>query len=244
MTRTVLITGAAKGIGRAISEAFAQNKYNVVINYFSSEEAAKELEKSLIKQGFSALAVGADVSQRVQVEKMMDAVNRAFGSIDVLVNNAGISQNKLFTDTTEEEWDSMINVNLKGMFNCSQIVVPEMVMKKQGKIINISSIWGMVGASCEVSYSTAKAGMIGFTKALAKELGPSNIQVNCVAPGVIETDMMDSFTAEEKSILIDQTPLMRFGKAEEIANLVFFLAQPEADFITGQVISSNGGLVI
>ncbi|MDD3364411.1 MAG: SDR family oxidoreductase [Syntrophomonas sp.] len=244
MNRTVLITGGAKGIGKAISEIFARNKYNVVINYFSSEEAAQELEKSLIEQGFSALAICADVTKRVEIEKLIDTVHGAFGSIDVLVNNAGISQYKLFTDTTEEEWDSMINVHLKGLYNCSQMVVPEMVRKKQGKIINISSIWGMVGASCEVSYSTAKAGMIGFTKALAKELGPSNIQVNCVAPGVIETDMMDSFTEEEKGMLIEKTPLMRFGKAEEIANLVFYLAQHETDFITGQVISSNGGLVI
>ncbi|PKM76565.1 MAG: 3-oxoacyl-ACP reductase [Firmicutes bacterium HGW-Firmicutes-15] len=244
MNRTVLITGGAKGIGKAISEVFAQNHYNVVINYFSSEKAAQKLEKDLLERGFSALAICADVTKRGEIEKLIDTVHWAFGSIDVLVNNAGISQNKLFTDTTEEEWDSMINVHLKGMYNCSQMVVPEMVRKKQGKIINISSIWGMVGASCEVSYSTAKAGMIGFTKALAKELGPSNIQVNCVAPGVIETEMMDSFTEEEKGMMIEQTPLMRFGKAEEIANLVFYLAQPGADFITGQVISSNGGLVI
>jgi len=244
MNRTVLISGGAKGIGKAIAGVFARNNYNVVINYFSSEEAAQELQKSLTEQGFSAAAICADITKRVEVEKLMEIVNGVFGSIDVLVNNAGISQNKLFTDTTEEEWDSMINVHLKGMYNCCQMVVPEMIRKKRGKIINISSIWGMVGASCEVGYSTAKAGMIGFTKALAKELGPSNIQVNCVAPGVIETDMMDSFTEEEKGMLIEQTPLMRFGKAEEIANLVFFLAQPEADFITGQVISSNGGLVI
>jgi 3-oxoacyl-[acyl-carrier protein] reductase len=244
MNRTVLITGGARGIGKAISEIFAKYEYNVVINYFNSEEAAKKLEKDLINQGFSALAICADVTKRVQIEKLIDTVHGVFGSIDVLVNNAGVSQNKLFTDTTEEEWDSMIDVHLKGLFNCSKMVVPGMVTKKKGKIINISSIWGMVGASCEVSYSTAKAGMIGFTKALAKELGPSNIQVNCVAPGIIETDMMNAFNEEEKSILIEKTPLMRFGKAEEIANLVFYLAQHEADFITGQVISANGGLVV
>jgi 3-oxoacyl-[acyl-carrier protein] reductase len=244
MSKTVLISGGARGIGKSISEIFAKNKYNVVINYFSSEIAARKLENRLMNQGFSALAVFADVTKRADMERMIDTVQGAFGSIDVLINNAGISQNKLFTDTTEEEWDSMLNVHLKGMYNCSQMVVPEMVRKKEGKIINISSIWGMVGASCEVSYSTAKAGMIGFTKALAKELGPSNIQVNCVAPGVIDTDMMESFTEEEKSMLIEKTPLMRLGKADEIANLVFYLAQPEANFITGQVISSNGGLVI
>lgn len=243
MSRTVFLSGAAKGIGKAIAEIFARNGYNVVINYFSSAAAAQKLERSLIEQGFCALAIGADITKREQVEKMMETVHDTFGSIDVLVNNAGISANKLFTDITEDEWDSMMDVHLKGMFNCTQMVIPNMVRNKQGKIINISSIWGMVGASCEVSYSTAKAGMIGFTKALAKELGPCNIQVNCVAPGVIETDMMSSFTAEEKNSLIEQTPLMRFGKAEEIASLVFYLAQSEADFITGQVISSNGGFV-
>ncbi len=244
MQKTVLISGAARGIGRAIAETFASKGYNVVINYFSSEEAAQRLEKSLTGQGFSALAIRSDVTNREQVEKMIHTVGRIFGPIDVLVNNAGISSNKLFTDTTEPEWDRMMDVHLKGMYNCSQLVIPAMVSKKHGKIINISSIWGMVGASCEVSYSTAKAGMIGFTKALAKELGPSNIQVNCVTPGVIDTDMMNSFTAEEKGMLIEQTPLMRLGQAEEIASLVFYLAQPEADFITGQVISANGGLVI
>jgi 3-oxoacyl-[acyl-carrier protein] reductase len=198
----------------------------------------------LKEQGYSALIIGADVTKREQVEKMRDTIHAVYGSIDIFVNNAGISANKLFTDTSETEWDAMMDVHLKGMFNCSQMVVPDMVKNKRGKIINISSIWGMVGASCEVSYSTAKAGMIGFTKALAKELGPSNIQVNCVAPGVIDTDMMSSFSEEEKGMLIEQTPLMRLGKPSEIASLVFYLAQPDADFITGQVISSNGGFVI
>jgi 3-oxoacyl-[acyl-carrier protein] reductase len=244
MNETILISGAAKGIGKAIAEIFARSGYNVVINYFKSEDAARQLAATLKEQGLSAMAIGADVTKREQVEKMVDTVYGVFGSIDILVNNAGISTNKLFTDTTETEWDAMMDVHLKGMFNCSQMVVPDMVKNKRGKIINISSIWGMVGASCEVSYSTAKAGMIGFTKALAKELGPSNIQVNCVAPGVIDTDMMSSFSEEEKGMLIEQTPLMRLGKPSEIASLVFYLAQPDADFITGQVISSNGGFVI
>ena len=244
MNRTVLITGGAKGIGKAIAEIFAKNQYNVIINYFSSEEEAKNLEKDLIEQGFSALAFRADITKMAQMEKMIEDVNMIFGPIDVLVNNAGVSQYKLFTDTAEEDWDAMINVHLKGMYNCCKMVVPKMISKKKGKIINISSIWGMVGASCEVSYSTAKAGMIGFTKALAKELGPSNIQVNCVTPGVIETDMLNSLNEEDKILLIEKTPLMRFGKAEEIANLVCYLAMQESDFITGQIISPNGGLVI
>ncbi|MDD4802700.1 MAG: SDR family oxidoreductase [Syntrophomonas sp.] len=244
MNRTVLISGGAKGIGKAIAEVFALNHYNVAINYFHSAKAARQLEQRLNEQGFSVLALNADVTIRAEVRQMINAVYESFGPIDVLVNNAGISQSKIFTDITEEEWDEMINIHLKGMFNCSHMVVPAMVTRKQGKIINISSIWGMVGASCEVSYSTAKAGIIGFTKALAKELGPCNIQVNCVAPGAIETDMMDCFSDEEKNMLIEQTPLMRLGKAQEIADLVFYLAQPQADFITGQVISPNGGLVI
>lgn len=244
MKKTVLITGGAKGIGKATVEAFAENQFNVVINYFSSEKAATSIASQLRGRGLSALALRADITQRLEVERMVEEACQAFGSIDVLVNNAGISHYKLFPEITEEEWDRMIDVHLKGMYNCCKLVVPEMIRKKKGKIINISSIWGMVGASCEVSYSTAKAGMIGFTKALAKELGPSNIQVNCVAPGVIETDMLNPLTEVDKSLLRDEIPLMRFGQVKEIANLVLYLAKHESDYITGQVISPNGGLVM
>jgi len=244
MKRTVLITGGAKGIGKATAEVFAENHFNVVVNYFSSEKAAKNLVNKLRERGLSALALCADITQKVEVEKMVEVAYQAFGSIDVLVNNAGISHYQLFSEITEDEWDRMINVHLKGMYNCCKLVVPEMIRQKQGKIINISSIWGMVGASCEVSYSTAKAGMIGFTKALAKELGPSNIQVNCVAPGVIETDMLNPLTEMDKNLLREEIPLMRFGQVEEISNLVLYLAKQESDYITGQVISPNGGLVI
>ncbi|MGI6119373.1 MAG: elongation factor P 5-aminopentanone reductase [Desulfosporosinus sp.] len=244
MTRTVLITGGAKGIGKATAEVFAENNFNVVINYLSSKKAANSLANKLQKRGLAVLPLCADVTQKVQVDKMIKEACQAFGAIDVLVNNAGISHYKLFPEITEEEWDRMINVHLKGMYNCCKSVVPEMIRNKRGKIINITSIWGMVGASCEVSYSTAKAGMIGFTKALAKELGPSNIQVNCVAPGVIETDMLNSLTEADKNLLRKEIPLMRFGKVEEIAHLVLYLAKQEADYITGQVISPNGGLVI
>jgi 3-oxoacyl-[acyl-carrier protein] reductase len=244
MKKTVLVTGAAKGIGRAIAEVFAENEFNVVINYLSSEKSAQSLVSELKERGFSALALSADITQKAQVEKMFEQAYQAFGSIDILVNNAGISHYKLFQEITEDEWDKMINVHLKGMYNCSQQVVPEMIRKNTGKIINISSIWGMVGASCEVSYSTAKAGMIGFTKALAKELGPSNIQVNCVAPGVIDTDMLNPLSQEDKELVREEIPLMRFGQAKEIAKVVLFLAKQESDYITGQVISPNGGLVI
>lgn len=244
MKKTVLVTGAAKGIGRAIAEVFAENEFNVVINYLSSEKSAQSLVSELKERGFSALALSADITQKAQVEKMFEQAYQAFGSIDILVNNAGISHYKLFQEITEDEWDKMINVHLKGMYNCSQQVVPEMIRKNTGKIINISSIWGMVGASCEVSYSTAKAGMIGFTKALAKELGPSNIQVNCVAPGVIDTDMLNPLSQEDRELVREEIPLMRFGQAKEIAKVVLFLAKQESDYITGQVISPNGGLVI
>lgn len=244
MKKTVLITGGAKGIGRATAELFAENDFNVVINYLSSEKAAQSLVNKLRERGWSALALGADITRKAEVEKMFEEAHQAFGAVDVLVNNAGISHYKLFPEITEEEWDKMINVHLKGMYNCCKQVVPDMIREKQGKIINISSIWGMVGASCEVSYSTAKAGMIGFTKALAKELGPSNIQVNCVAPGVIETDMLNPLGQEDKDLLREEIPLMRFGQVEEIANVVLFLAKQESDYITGQVISPNGGLVI
>ncbi len=244
MKKTVLITGSSRGIGSSIAETFAQNNYNVIINYFKSEKKALDLESNLLKAGYSVMVYKADIRKRKEVEAMVNDSIQKFGSIDVLVNNAGISQQKLFTDITEDEWDNMMNIHIKGMFNCSQCVAPHMISNKKGKIINISSIWGMVGASCEVHYSTAKAGIIGFTKALAKELGPSNIQVNCIAPGIIETDMNSFLNEEEKSWLVEDTPLMRFGKPEEVAENVLYIASEKADFITGQVISVNGGFVI
>ena len=174
---------------------------------------------------------------------MVEMAYDKFGKIDVLINNAGICQYKLFTDINEDEWDQMINVHLKGMYNLSKAIVPRMIEEKKGKIINISSIWGMVGGSCEVSYSTAKAGMIGFTKALAKELGPSNIQVNAVAPGVIDT-AMNNFSENDMSYILEEIPMMRIGKTEEVAALVIFLASEGANYITGQIISPNGGMVV
>lgn len=244
MKKTVLITGASRGIGSAIAKVFAQNNYNVIINYFKSEKEALSLQANLFKKGYNVIAYKADVTKRNEVEAMINEGIKRFGAIDVVVNNAGISQQKLFTDITEEEWDNMLNIHIKGMFNCSQCALPHMISRKEGKIINISSIWGMVGASCEVHYSTAKAGIIGFTKALAKEVGPSNIQVNCVAPGIIETDMNSFLDEKEKDWLVEDTPLMRFGRPEEVAETVLYLASDKSDFITGQVISINGGFVI
>jgi len=244
MKKTVLITGSARGIGRTTARMFAENDFNVVINYLHSKQDACSLATELENLGHSVMTYRADVSRREQVEGMVASCISHFGSVDILVNNAGIAQQKLFTDITEDDWDRMLDVHVKGIFHCCQCVLPFMINRKQGKIINISSIWGMTGASCEVHYSTAKAAVIGFTKALAKELGPSNIQVNCVAPGIIETDMNAALEEAERDVLLQDTPLMRFGTPADIAHAVFYLASDKADFLTGQVISPNGGFVI
>jgi len=244
MSGAVIITGASRGIGRAAAEMFAGHGYGVVINYLHSGARAYELCEKLKKGGSRAIVCKADITRRGQVEAMVERCMDAFGSIDVLVNNAGIAGQKLFTDITEHEWDHMMDVHVKGMFHCCQCVLPYMIKKKSGRIINISSIWGIAGASCEVHYSTAKAAIIGFTKALAKELGPSNITVNCVAPGLTETDMISSMTEKEKRDFTELSPVSRAGAPEEIASAIFFLASGGAGFITGQVLSPNGGIVM
>lgn len=244
MKKTVLVTGSSKGIGRATAELFAENDFNVMINYLHSEKEALALVEGLKKQGHSVMAYKADVAVREQVEGMVASCISNFGSIDILVNNAGTAQQKLFTDITDEDWDRMMDIHVKGIFNCCQCVLPFMISNKQGKITNISSIWGMTGASCEVHYSAAKAAVIGFTKALAKELGPSNIQVNCVAPGIIATDMNAALDEVESQKLMADTPLMRFGTPADVAHAVFYLSSEQADFLTGQVLSPNGGFVI
>ena len=190
------------------------------------------------------IKVQGDVSNRIQVDSMMNIIYNRFGDIDVLVNNAGVAQQKLFTDISEDDWDWMFNVNIKGMFNCCQAVLPKMINNKRGKIINISSIWGLTGSSCEVHYSASKAAVIEFTKALAKEVGPSNIQVNCVAPGIIKTDMITHLNTSIIEKLKSDTPLGILGTPRDIAEVVLFLASSKADFITGQIISPNGGFVI
>ncbi|HBF3784081.1 elongation factor P 5-aminopentanone reductase [Clostridioides difficile] len=242
--KTVLITGGARGIGKAMSKAFAKEGYNVLVNFNKSENEAKELYTILNEKNFSVKLFKANISNREDVEDMVDYCIKEFGGLDVLVNNAAVSQDKLFTDITDEDWDNMMNINLKGSFYCSQVALKYMISEKKGNIINISSIWGISGASCEVHYSITKAGIIGMTKALAKEVGPSNIRVNSIAPGVINTDMLSGYNEEDIDALVEETPLMRLGTPEDIANCAIFLASDKSNFITGQVISPNGGFVI
>lgn len=242
--KTVLITGASRGIGAQTAIQFGSLGYNVIINYNKSEKEAMSVFNKIKSIGGRAIIYKADVSNRDEVNNMFRFAYDVFDKIDVLVNNAGIAQQKLFTDITESEWDLMFDINIKGMYNCCQLALPNMIHYKQGKIINISSIWGISGASCEVHYSAAKAAVIGFTKALAKEVGPSGITVNCVAPGVIDTDMNGNLDSNTISALLDETPLEKLGQPEDIANVIIFLSSDKADFITGQIISPNGGFVI
>jgi len=244
MKKTVLITGSSRGIGRATAMLFAREGYRTVIHYQQAEKEALSLLAQLRGEGHTAIALQADIGDRKQVDRLFEKVTQQLGAVDVLVNNAGIAQQKLFIDLTDEDWDNMLRVHVNGMFYCSQCAAPPMIHKGAGKIINISSIWGITGGSCEVHYSTAKAAVIGFTKALAKELGSSGIQVNCVAPGIIETDMNASLTDQTACELKENTPLQRFGSAQDVANSILFLASDKADFITGQVLSPNGGFVI
>lgn len=242
--KTVLITGASRGIGRATAKLFAESGYNVLINYNKSEEEAYDLYNSLKDKGYSVSIFKADVSNKFEVNLMINHCIGIFGKIDILVNNAGITQSKLFTDITDEDWKEMMDTNLNGIFYTTQKALQYMLPEMSGKIINISSIWGMVGGSFEVHYSTSKAAIIGMSKALAKELGPSNIQVNVIAPGVIQTDMLNDIDEDIIDTLREETPLMRLGTPEDIANCVLFLASEKSNFITGQVISPNGGFVI
>lgn len=244
MSKTVLVTGASRGIGYEIAKLFATSGYKVAINYNQNKIAADLLSKELLEAGYSSMVIQADVSNKEQVDSMINLVNKQFGEIDVLVNNAGIAKQQLFTDISIQEWDKMFDVNVRSMFLCCQGVLSTMIRNKSGKIINISSIWGMTGASCEVLYSTTKAAVIGLTKALAKELGPSNIQVNCVAPGVIDTDMNVDLDQATFEALKEQTPLGAIGRGIDVAETVLFLASGKANFITGQVISPNGGILI
>ncbi len=243
MNKTVLVTGGAKGIGRQIVIDFAKLGYNVCINYNTSEMQAKQLVKEL--SNYNIITYKCDIKDRVKVDNMVDYVITNFGGIDILVNNAGIAQYKLFTDLTSDDMENMVNTSIIGTFNVTQSVLKKsMIKKNSGRIINISSIWGMVGASCEVAYSTVKAGIIGFTKSLAKELSMSNITVNSVAPGVIETDMIKGFNNDEITEIKNEIPQNRIGTVKDVSNCVLFLASDTSSYITGQVISPNGGIVM
>ncbi len=243
MNKTVLITGAASGIGAATAILFAEKGYKVALNYNSSSAAANMLCSTLSEQ-YDVMTVKADISKFNEVEAMVASVRAKFGKIDILVNNAGISQQKLFNNISPDDWNRMISVNLTGAYNCSRAVINGMINRKYGAIVNVSSIWGETGGSCEVHYSAAKAGLIGLTKSLAKEVGPSGIRVNCVTPGVIATNMNSHLSVEDLNALAEETPLCRLGTAEEVARAIYFLCSDDASFITGQVLGVNGGLYI
>ena len=234
----VVVTGASRGIGREIAKSLAKKGNKVIANYNKSEEQAQSLQKE-----FENIDIyKADVSKRQEVKQMVEYVINKYGKIDILINNAGISENKLFTDVTDEDWQNVINTNLYSAFCVTQEVVPNMIHNKQGCIINISSVWGMVGASCETVYSIAKAGIDGMTKSLAKELGPSNVRVNSIAPGIIDTDMNKNLTQQDIDNIKQEIPLERIGKTIDISRCIEWLIEDE--YTTGQVISINGGWVI
>ena len=245
MMKTAVVTGASRGIGAACAVALAKSGYNVILGYKVNKERAENLAEVLISgYGVAAIAQKADVSVSSEAQALIDTAYRNFGAVDVLVNNAGIAGYKLFTDITDEDWAQMIGTNLTGVFNCSRAAVKYMVNQKSGSIVNISSMWGQVGASCEVHYSAAKAGVIGLTQALAKEVAPSGIRVNCVCPGVIKTDMLSEIDDETIASLMEETPLGRIGTPKDIADSVAFLCSDRAEFITGQILGVNGGFVI
>lgn len=244
MKKTVIITGASKGIGAATAILFARKNYNVVINYNDSYQQAKLLTSSLSEQGYSVMMIKANVANKLETDLLIKETVYKFGSVDVLINNAGVSVTGLITDIDEFDSDRIFDINLKGVYNCCKSVVPQMVEQKCGKIINISSMWGETGASCEVAYSAAKAGVIGLTKALAKELAPSGITVNSITPGLIDTSMNANIPVEDLNAFVEDIPLGRMGSADEIAATALFLASSGADYITGQVIGVNGGYVM
>lgn len=240
--KVVVVTGGSRGIGAEIVKKLARDKYRVILNYNKSENEAKKIKEDLQKDNINIEIFKADVSKREEVKELIDFVINKFGKIDVLINNAGISQAKLFTDLTDEDWNNMIQTNLTSVFYCTQEAIKNMISRKEGLIINISSIWGITGSSCEVHYSVAKAGIDGMTKALAKEVGPSNIRVNSIAPGIIDTDMNKAYTDEEIKDIIEDIPLNKIGKKVDIARCVEWLIEDE--YTTGQVISINGGWLI
>ena len=244
MKQTALVTGSSRGIGRAFAVELAREGWAVCVNYLEHREAAEDLVRLLRAEGWEAIAVRADVSDRDAVEAMVRTAQAELGPIELLVNNAGISYQGLFQDTSNEIWDRTLAVNLTGARNAAQAVLPHMLSEKRGCIVNISSMWGLRGASCEVAYACSKAAIIGLTRSLALELAPSGIRVNCVAPGCIETDMVRVLGEETRAMLVEETPLGRLGTPEDIAHAVAFFASEKASFLTGQVLTADGGFIV
>ncbi len=243
MNDTVLITGGSRGIGRACAMAMAREGYRIAVVCRSRKEEAESLVQQLRENGTDAEYYLCDAADGDSVRNVVEQVTRRFGRIDVLINNAGIAQIRLFTDLSEEDWNRMMDVNAGGVFHFCHAVAPQMISRKKGSIINVSSMWGIAGASCEVHYSASKAAVIGFTKALARELGPSGIRVNCIAPGVIETEMNAELTEETMDSLRDEIPLGHIGRPEDVAEAAVFLASTRASYITAQVLSVDGGIL-
>ncbi|MFW2488498.1 3-oxoacyl-[acyl-carrier-protein] reductase [Clostridium chromiireducens] len=242
--KCAIVTGASRGIGKAIALKLASLGANIVINYRSNEKEALEVESQIKDMGVETLCVKGDISKAEEVEKLIASAKEKFGSIDIMVNNAGITKDTLILRMKEEDFDSVIDVNLKGVFNCLKAITPIMVKQKYGKIINLSSVVGISGNAGQVNYSASKAGVIGMTKSLAKEVGSRGINVNAVAPGYIETDMTEALSEKYKEEMKNNIPLKRLGTANDVAEVVAFLASESSNYVTGQVIQVDGGMLM
>ncbi|KHF39813.1 3-oxoacyl-[acyl-carrier-protein] reductase [Halalkalibacter okhensis] len=242
--KIAIVTGASRGIGRATAIELGRNGANVVVNYAGSQERAEQVVAEIKALGVDALAIQADVANAEQVQAMVKETIDAFGRVDILVNNAGITKDNLIMRMKEDEWDAVINTNLKGVFNCGKAVTRQMMKQRYGRIINVASVVGVLGNAGQANYVAAKAGVIGLTKTMARELANRNIHVNAVAPGFIETDMTDELGDDMKGQLLSQIPLATLGKPENIANVIRFLASPDADYMTGQTLHVDGGMVM